>query len=120
MPNRFETAIAKGLAKVKAVAGVPVTIARGSASAEVEKAIRGSSPVEVTDSNGQRILITRRDFLIDADDYDFGDGPVEPKSGDEITDGTDTYEVAPLGGRNAPWRWSDRARTRYRIHTAEK
>jgi hypothetical protein len=60
------------------------------------------------------------DFLIDMDDYDFGDGPVEPRRGDRIkrTVGgtTHTYEVLPTpSGRVCEW--GDTSGDEWRIHT---
>lgn len=120
MPTRVETAIARGLAKIKDLAGVPITYTRGNNSIDIDQAIRGRSPATIEDSNGQRVRVFRRDYKIDAVDLDFGAGPVDPASGDEITDGTDTYEVTPLGSGEHPWHWSDGGRTRYRIHVVEK
>lgn len=120
MATRIETAIAAGLAKIKSLAGVPVTLSRGAAATSITQAIRGASMTEVTDSNGQRMRIVRRDYLIDAADYQVSGVAVEPAIGDEITDDGEVYEVAPLGSGDTPWRWSDRQHVRYRIHTVEK
>ena len=60
-----------------------------------------------------------RDYLIDAEDLDFGDGAVEPAIGDVIEDGSQTYELAPLTGSELPWRWSDQGHTRYRVNCVE-
>lgn len=116
--SRIDRATAKGLAAIKRVAGVPLTLTRGGVSVEVT-GIRGSTPAEVESSESQRLRVFRSDYLIDAADYDFGAGPVEPAIGDGITDDGHTFEVASLGSGEPPWRWHDRGHTRYRVHTVE-
>lgn len=60
------------------------------------------------------------DFLIDIDDYEFGDGAVEPRRGDRIersvSGTTHTYEVLPVpNGRVAEW--GDTSGDEWLIHT---
>lgn len=115
--NRFDLAIAKGLAAIKAHAGVAVTLTRGSVSVELT-AVRGASEEQMDGSQGARLRSFVRDYLIEADDYDFGEGPVHPALGDRITDDGRTYEVGTPSD-DKPWRWHDRARSRLRVHTVE-
>lgn len=58
-----------------------------------------------------------RDYMIEASDIDFGDGPVKPVSGDEIeeSDGR-VFKVLPVGGEPC-YRDSDHAGFTLRIHT---
>lgn len=67
-------------------------------------------------------LLRVRDFLIEASAYGFGAGAVEPEPGDYVretlADGSvEVFEVMSPGGREPAWRWSDRGRTTYRVHT---
>lgn len=117
--SRFSRATAAGLAALKRFAGEPVTYRRKSRSIPLT-AIRGSTVGTVEDANGQRLRTFERDYLIDAVDLDFGDGAVEPALGDTITDDGHTYELVALTDSQLPWRWHDRAHTRYRVHTVER
>lgn len=116
--NRIERAEAKALAAQKRLGGVPLTLTRGATSVAIT-GIPGSTPVSVENGEGLRVRVFTQDWLIDLVDYDFGDGPVEPAIGDVIAAGDGTFEVASLGGSEPAWRWHDRQRTRYRVHTVE-
>lgn len=113
----FDDAIAAGLAALKATCGVAAVYRRGDAAVSLT-VIPGESGVTVATNQNLRIRQTIRDWLIDAADLDFGDGPFEPGNADVIEVGPLRFEVeSPEGG--TPWRWHDLARTRYRIHSRE-
>ena len=114
----MDRALAAGLAAIKTAAGVSVTYRRGAQSVALT-AVRGETATSVEGAEGQRARVFTRDYLIDAEDLDFGDGAVEPAIGDVITDAGVTYEVTPLTGTELPWRWHDPPRTRYRVHCVE-
>lgn len=115
-------AIAAAAAAANLADGTELRIARGEAEIRCVSATRGSSTFETLDANGAVVLIRSQDFLILADDYDFGDGPVEPARGDLVTlaqaDGDHVYELLDLASAPA-WRWSDPFQVRLRIHTKE-
>lgn len=62
-----------------------------------------------------------RDYLIDVSDYRFDSTAVEPQHDDEIReavgDRVHVYRVVSPGGAEAPFRYSDRHRITWRIHT---
>lgn len=110
--------IALGAAK-QAVA-VDVTIKRGETSV-VTTAGLGQSRFELI--QGDVIKDVRSlDLLIAIDDYDLGSGPVIPADGDvyAIDDGVTVIvmEACPYPPEPA-WRYTDRFRTCYRIHTKQ-
>lgn len=74
---------------------------------------------------GDGVLLTGRqvDWLVDAADLVTGLGVgAEPIPGDRIQSGSGAsaiqYTVVQIGGEPA-WRWHDRSRKTYRIHTIE-
>lgn len=115
----FERATRDALAAIKRHAGVPVSYRRGPVTIQVT-AIRGETTSRDHASQGIRLGAATADYLIDAADLDFGDGPAEPVIGDEIDDAGRTYEVTTLGDGDRPWRWHDRLGLRRRIHTVER
>ena len=63
-----------------------------------------------------------RDYLIDAEDLVLAGAQVQPQAGDRIEETDDTgavwvHEVVKPGGNEQEWRWHDRGRRTYRIHT---
>lgn len=102
------------------LAGVTVTVRRGDAACVVT-AVLGETQWERESVEGiVDNLLTTRDFLIAAADYDFGDGPVEPSDADKIEllgpAGVETYRLdAPQPQQS--WRYTDRYRQTLRIHT---
>jgi len=73
----------------------------------------GSTQAEVEDGYGMTMTMQVVDFLINADELGF-----EPAKGDVIVAMGTAYEVLPIGNEDC-WRWSDRYRTRFRIHTKD-
>jgi hypothetical protein len=103
--------------------GNTVTIRRGNATIVDVPCGLGSSAFETLGADGCIVTIRSQDFLIRTEEYDFGDGPVEPARGDVATfeqaDGDHEYELLDLP--NAPsFRFSDQYQQRWRLHTKEK
>lgn len=97
---------------------VEVRYSRGGAEATVGAALGRTDARAIESDAGPVIEDGSEDFLILAVDLaDAGFG--EPVRGDRIktADGT-TFEVMPQSGGTA-WRWSDRNRITYRVHTRE-
>lgn len=87
-------------------------------------AVPAESQYTVESVDAVRMRVSVRDWIIEAEDYDFGDGPVDPQLGDTITETLDNstervWEVGPLPGDNHAWRWSDRRAKRIRVHCHE-
>lgn len=110
-----------GVRTAIAATATVVTIQRGAATSEPKTVGRGKTVSQFV-SAGEAFTSEedREDFIIWPADYDFGSGPTPPAEGDRIIvdDGTTvaTYEV------NAPqpepaFRYTDRFRTAWRIHT---
>jgi hypothetical protein len=111
---------AKAAAKAS---GKTVTITRtGETDIEDVSCGLGSSPFQTIGADGSLITIRSQDFLILAELYDFGDGPVEPQRGDLVTheqdDGEHIYELLDIPGAPA-WRFADAYQQRLRLHTNE-
>ncbi len=70
------------------------------------------------------VIVNERaeDYMIAVADYDFGDGPEDPKVGDYIHDSSSgkeiRMEVLPVAVEDAK-RYSDNYRITWRIHTKE-
>ncbi|HYD00775.1 MAG TPA: hypothetical protein VEB22_06060 [Phycisphaerales bacterium] len=100
----------------------PVVYRRGGDSKELLATV-GRTEFEQADSAGLIHRVESRDFLVRAEDLDFGAGPVLPRSGDKVreTEGgrTFVYEVNAPGGAGGqpPFRYSDPYRRTLRIHT---
>lgn len=96
-----------------------VDLRRGDSVVSVS-AVIGRSEFETTDTEGLTTATQSRDFILDAADYDFGDGAVTPKAGDQFfqggIDAGRCYEVMQLPGQPC-WRWADDFHTRLRVHT---
>jgi hypothetical protein len=104
------------------VDGTKVSIQRGDVKIDDVPCGKGSSEFETIGADGAVVTIRSQHFLILADKYDFGDGPVEPKRSDKIidaqADGDHTYELLNLPGKPS-FRKSDPWGQRWRIHTKE-
>lgn len=118
----FSSSVDWALSKARAVAKPDgtVTVCNGINSVELATAGMGESRFELM---SEEILLDEHqtvDFIVDPSELNFGAGAVEPKDGWTITvdDGSTVakYEIMPAGGE-AAWRWTDRYRTNYRIHT---
>lgn len=81
----------------------------------------GHTVIQQDDGAGAKFRLEIRDYLINADDLDFGDGPVLPKRGDrieEITIGGVVYTYEVMANRvDSHWRYSDPFRVTIRVHT---
>jgi len=77
-----------------------------------------ATPIQVRyqrlDPFGMPVEAQMVDFLIDAADL----AGTDPVAGDVIAYGGRRYEATPMGD-DPCWRWSDSARTVYRIHTQD-
>ena len=104
------------------VDGTLIKVRRGETTIECVPCGKGSSRFETLAADGSEITVRSQDYLILAEIYDFGDGPVEPERGDlileEQADGEHTYELLDLPNEPA-WRWGDQWRQRLRLHTKE-
>lgn len=115
--SAFSDAITGSMATVNAFAGETVTYSRGASEVEIT-ATRGQRQLAVVEEGGSETTFHSTDFLIVADDLDFGAGAVEPAVGDEIEASGITYQVMDeAGGKHFEYR--DHARTLLRVHTKQ-
>lgn len=102
--------------------GTKVSIRRGEVQIDDVPCGLGTTNFEAQNYDGSIVTTRSQDFLILAELYDFGDGPVEPARGDiyvfEQADGEHEYELLDLTGQHC-WRWSDQYQQRLRLHTKE-
>jgi len=115
----FDDDITDALSDLRSEAGRTVTVRRGATEIAIT-AVPGTTRSSIETDQGARLEMTVRDFVVRAEDYDFGDGPVLPRPGDEIDDLTETFEVSALADSIPCWEWSDRGHTSLRIHTTER
>jgi hypothetical protein len=98
-----------------------VTYQRGQDEVDLPATI-GQTVFNLTDEYGATIRHVTRDFLIAAEDLVIDGAFVEPRRGDRIRETTAgvtfVHEVIGMGGESA-WRYSDRDRTTFRIHTKQ-
>ena len=80
---------------------VSVTLHRGDGLAFTATVTIGETQLDEVTTDNTVVTSRQRSFFVDAINYDFGNGPVEPDS------------------TNGAWQFSDRARTYYRINTVE-
>jgi hypothetical protein len=118
--NLVANAVRTAIGAAKRAVAVDVTIQRGDDSVTTTAGL-GQSRFELV--QGDVIKDVRSlDLLIAIDDYDLGDGAVTPAEGDryEVDDGVTviTLEACPYPPEPA-WRYTDRFRTAYRIHTKQ-
>ena len=116
----FSAVYSNGLQALQDVGGVSVTYQRGSDTVSVT-ALIGDTRVELADNyGGVTVTSPIRDYIIRVSDLVLGGSVIEPAAGDQIreTSGSTTYvfEVMPAGADTA-FRYSDRYRTAWRIHT---
>jgi hypothetical protein len=103
------------MAQLTAHASRTVSYARkGTSTGTNVAATVGQTPFRVEDNNHFRIEWSDRDYLIDAAllTATFG----TPKAGDQITDGSEFYEVAPYN-QEPCFRKGDPFGVKLRIHT---
>ncbi len=117
--NILRTGLAWLTEQLKVNASESITYSRYYDLVEI-KATLGSKLLRIEDGlGGSRVEWTDLDFLIAADDLDFGDGPITPERGDLIfwAIGADvqTFEVGPVGSEPA-WRYSDPCQSIVRVH----
>lgn len=119
MCNPFATAARAVLDAVDTLASVEMTYRRGSLEIRLS-AVRGSTLATVADTDGLALRVRKGDWLLDACQLDLGEGPVTPRAGDFLVeaDGTRWRVESPMKG-TPPWAWSDRERTRFRVHVTE-
>ena len=108
-------------AQRKAAMGVTVTYRRGDASVEVTATV-GQTLARIDQGYGATVRLALRDYLIDAEDLVLAGAQVQPQAGDRVEETDDAgavwvYEVVKPGGNEQEWRWHDRGRQTYRIHT---
>lgn len=116
----YDDTIAAALSTIDDVAGVDVTYRRGDLALGI-KATRGDSSRR-TEGVEVPIDASAATWLIRVAQLTLNGEPLTPQEGDlvEQTIGAAVvvFEVT-TDGENV-WTWSDRARTRYRVHTKEK
>lgn len=96
MSDQLQSGISWLSAKLKSHESSLVTYQRGGDSVSIS-ATRGTSTEEVFDSSGAASMHTKRtDFIVNAADLILDGETVDPRSGDQIVVGTDTYEVMAL------------------------
>jgi hypothetical protein len=82
----------------------------------------GKTEHMIDNGSGAGIDYQSRDYLVRTSDLvDSGGAPIEPQSGDKITEiDTGITHLVKLPAADAPvWRWADVARVRRRIHSKQ-
>lgn len=119
----MDKAIAVGLAAVETATRRTITYTRGETDAARFEA--GIGRTEFEDESDGSIVISMEtiDLIVSPlSKLDFGSGKVTPQAGDKFAfqpiAGGDlvTCEVMSPDGAEQPWRYTDSARTGYRIH----
>ncbi|MEX1016020.1 MAG: hypothetical protein WDZ31_04670 [Phycisphaeraceae bacterium] len=95
---------------------------RGAASAEV-LATAGQTVFRFDNGYGATVRYVSRDFLITTADLVIDGAPVTPQRGDRIRETvsgiTYIHEVMGPGNNEPDWKYSDRDRVTFRIHTKQ-
>lgn len=115
----FDDDITEAIAEIAAESGRNVSLKRGATTVQI-LAVPAQAMVEVLGRNEITLKASFRDYIIAVDDYDFGVGSEEPRSGDEILDLGNTYELLERAEDVPCWEYSDRGQTYYRVHTEER
>ncbi|MDE2100058.1 MAG: hypothetical protein KGL39_22580 [Patescibacteria group bacterium] len=115
-------AFAGGLASLRSVAGVPITVTRGANTSATITAGVGSTEYEIEDSGVVVETWTSRDYLIAKTDYAPTGTPSNPAKGDIIADTVNGVSkrftvLAPQG--KPVFEYSDPNQTQLRVHTKE-
>lgn len=115
-------ALAGALASVRAVAGVPITVARGNTTSSTITAGVGATEYEIEDSGVIVETWTSRDYLIAKADYKPTGTPSNPAKGDVISDTVNgvAKKFTVLAPQGKPvFEYSDPNQTQLRVHTKE-
>ena len=104
----------------KQISGQQVTLHRGDLTTDFVATI-GSTRRDQQNNNGFVTRVQIRDFLIDVADYILDEDVTAPQIDDELieiqADRAYVYRLTSPGGTEAPFRYSDRHRITWRIHT---
>lgn len=107
------------IGRMKQSAGVSVTYTRGGQQVTLTVWVGQTQFTRTTDDPGASVVTAERDYLIGAQDLAAAGIAGTPRRGDKITEtiaGTAyTFELQPSAGE-PEWRYSDQARTTYRVH----
>lgn len=97
MPNAFETAFSERvLPAANRAFGVSVYFVRGGLLTPAFTARRGDRDYTAIDTEyGIEIAITMRDFLVPVADLLIDGDLIEPRTGDRIIEGGETFEIQP-------------------------
>lgn len=112
----FSSAARLVLDSLASAGGVSVVYEDGENDPITVTATRGSTRTENVVDDVASMFARVEDFIIKAEDLDFGEGPIEPEKGHRIKFGNDVYEVNPIGSEPCYQR-SDRDGYYLRIHT---
>lgn len=111
----IQKALKAGRATIKAIDGRLALLTRGIITVSVKLTI-GETRAEEIVENDMVTTIRVRDYLIDAIEYNFGQGPVPPMVGDRITIDGKIFQVLPTDSE-PEYRISDRDGDTWRVHT---
>lgn len=122
MASRFEIGMKHLRSRMRAKAGVVVTIQRGIYSTIITTAWLGRTPFRIDEDNRSRLEWSERDYMISVEDYIINGVKVEPQRGDilletRVPPDTSTRYVLSAPEGEKVWRYSDKQRLIYRIHT---
>lgn len=122
MTSAFSNAIASGLKSIASLAGEAVTYKRGANTVQITGAVPGDEYRGALVEAGVSVEQQKADWIFEASQLIVPTvGLTTPRQGDliEHTAGGKvyTYEVAPPFSGDVSWRYSDRGRTRLRVHT---
>ena len=117
MPNRFQTALASGLATAQAYAGESIIYRRGTAAVGLV-GMRGDKSATETQVGGEStVQTTRVDWLFTRETILRDAGAIVPALGDRIVDAAGVvYLVTKHPNDGKLSRWSEH-RLQLRIHT---
>jgi hypothetical protein len=119
MSTPFDRALGVMSSRLRTLAGVSVTYARGTTDSVTVMAIAGTSTEGVTLGDGSQITARVTDWIIEVADLLLNDEQATPARGDTIvvTEGgrVNTYEVVDVGGQPCA-RLAEGGKT-WRIHT---
>lgn len=116
--NVFDQAITDQYESLREAAGVAVRYRRGDESVELI-VVRGNSRYEIADNSGMMVNKDVLDFIILTSELVLDDENVLPMAGDRIEelDSGAVHELMQPSPSETLWRYSDRNRSRVRVHT---